>query len=234
MEKLGEGIDSPADVERLTKVAFSFTIRDSSFKRISSGWGCKYVEPDEAYGRHVFCRPRLNAPRGHCPDDVWEVLWSLVPPSSRILDPHLIYTPPTHGTSLRTCLLNCGKHKDSPMVFFVWTKDGDIIGGYAPIVWHLTHKYTNLSVLTHPADDSFMFRKLHTVPSGHDVQVYLWSGNNDMLMQGSETFGLIFGGDGPAITIDRDFKRVATQKSVTFDSPALAQPEDASPGCQMV
>merc|ERR1712039_393645 len=206
-----------SEIDQLSKAAFSFEVKDMSMARVSSFWGSEYVAPRTAdYKPHMFCRPRLFPPRGHCPDDLWAALWAWVPTSCRIFDPHLVYTPSTHGTSLRTCLEICKKNQESPMIFFVYTKEGDIIGGFSPNIFVRTNGYFKLRDLRRPAEDAFVFRKLHT---REKAEMFSWSGANDMLLKASEMDGLVFGGDAAAISLNKDMNRATTSSSASFGSP---------------
>jgi len=236
LENLGEGMTTCTAIDQLSKAAFSFVIKDTSMARVSSFWGSEYVAPrTNDYKPHMFCRPRLFPPRGHCPDDLWASLWAWVPTSCRIFDPHLVYTPGTHGTSLRTCLEICKKHQESPMIFFVYTKEGDIIGGFSPNIFVRTNGYFKLRELRRPAEDAFVFRKLHTRKG---VDVFSWSGFNEMLLKASDIDGLVFGGDAAAVAIGRDMHRASTSTSATFSSPVLVLPlpdeEDTNEGADGV
>lgn len=223
LDKLGEGFSSPSEVDTLSKAAFSFQSLDVSFARVSSLYGSKYVAPKMA--NHIFCRPRLFSPRGHCPDELWEFLWSCVPSSCRIFDPRLVYTPAAHGTSMRTCLENCSKHHEAPMVFFVYTPEGDIIGGFSPSIWLRTSGYVNLVDIRRSVEDSFVFRRLHD----HQPEHFAWTGANPFLMQASELHGLVFGGNGAAIAISHDMVWATTRASATFQSPMLVETRTATP-----
>jgi len=183
---------------------------------MSSVWGCEYVTP--ILKSHIFCRPRLFEPRGSCPDKIWEMLWPEVPEWSRILDPRLVHAKSTHGTFLRTVFGCCDEYENAPMIFFVFTQAGDIIGGYSPHLWVRTKDYMDVMGLIRPAEDAFVFRKLVT---GDKLDIFPWSGNNGMLLQAHERNGLNFGGEGVAISIDKELSRGSTSVSKTFDSPAL-------------
>jgi len=177
----------------------------------------------------MFCRPRLFEPRGKCPDEVWEALWSWVPQTCRILDPRLIYSPQLHGTSLHTCLELAAKHADCPMFFFVFTTTGHILGGFSPQMWTRTHNYMKLVDLIRPAEDAFVFRRDQQEKA---VDVFVWSGQNELLLHASEASGLIFGGDEVALSIGSCLSRGGTSPSKSFNSPVLlkSKQEDDSTG----
>jgi len=223
VECLGHGLeDSPEAIDALTKAAFSLRMHTrDGINRMSSVWGCEYVAP--VVKNHIFCRPRLHEPRGSCPDKIWEMLWPEVPEMTRILDPRLVHTKSTHGTLLRTLFARCDEYEDAPMIFFVFTQAGDIIGGYSPHLWVRNKDYMDVMSLMRPVADAFVFRKLRT---GDKLEVFPWTGDNGMLLQAHERSGLNFGGDGVAISIDKEFSRGSTSASKTFDSPALVPSAD--------
>jgi len=225
LASLGEGCCTTTSIDALTKAAFSFRVRIMT--RVDEAWGSDYVSPKTARAApHVFCRPRLFPPRGHCPDAVWEVVWAWVPTWCRVLDPHLIYTPSSQGTSLRTCLEVCKKHQDSPMIFFTYTREGDIIGGFSPVVWVRTSGYLKLTNLRRSPEDAFVFRRLK---SDGKTQVWTWSGLNELLMNASELHGLTFGGDGSAVYIHKDMVNATTRACASFSSPTLVAPPGTDP-----
>lgn len=205
------------EVEALSKVAYSLPIKNLSMARVSSSWKISYAAPKKTYEKHIFCRPRLYEPRGNVPNAVWEAIWPWVPANCRVYDPHLIYVPVMDGTSLRTCLEKCKKHKDSAMVFFAYGKNMDIMGGFSPTIWSRTSGYLDLLSFARAAEDAFVFRRLR----GGSVDVYPWTGKNQMLLQGSELHGLIFGGDDAAIHINKDLQRAASSTCKSFNSPPL-------------
>eukprot|EP00931_Biecheleriopsis_adriatica_P017670 TRINITY_DN12584_c0_g4_i1.p1 TRINITY_DN12584_c0_g4~~TRINITY_DN12584_c0_g4_i1.p1 ORF type:complete len:785 (+),score=180.64 TRINITY_DN12584_c0_g4_i1:38-2356(+) len=208
------------EVDVLTKIAFSLPLKNLAFGRVTSIWNISYAGPD--YGsKHIFCRPRLFEPRGNVPDELWEKLWSYVPANCRIFDPMLVYLPVKHGTSLRTCLENCKQHKDAPMIFFLYSKAGDIIGGFSPVIWVRTHGYIDPMSTTRGCEDAFVFRRLHGSKS--DVDVFLWSGENQMLLDASEISGLIFGGDSASIHVHKELQRATSCASHSFGAPPLLQ-----------
>lgn len=221
LDTMGGEYSTFSSIDRLSKAAFSRIIEDASVARVNSFWGSAYVTPKTGGNRkHMFCRPRLFPPRGKVPDVVWEALWPWIPTSCRIFDPHLIYTPSSHGTSMRTCLEVCRKHPEAPMFFFIYTEDGDIIGGYSPCVWLRTHGYVNHRDLRRPAETAFVFRKL----SSSVTEVWPWMGANEMLFDASELHGLSFGGQNAAVAISKDMQRATTSASATFGSPILLSP----------
>lgn len=225
LDTLGQGFTTFSSLESLTKAAFSRIIEDFTMTRLNSEWGSQYVAPKTSdYQRHMFCRPRLFAPRGHCTDEVWEEIWGWVPRACRIFDPHLVYTPSTHGTSMRTLFEIGKKSPDAPMFFFCYSKEGDVIGGYSPGIWSRTNGYMKPSQLRRPAEDSFVFRKL-AGEAGNSTEVWPWSGKNEMLFNASELHGLIFGGQSAAISIGKDMTRCTTSPSATFNSPTLVVPQ---------
>jgi len=212
--------ETPDAIDNMTKVAYSMVLQEGGLARQTSTWGSAYIAPKKDYSPHIFCRPRLFEPRGKCPDEVWETLWSFVPQTCRILDPRLIYTPAVHGTSLRTCLEITKKHKESPMVFFLFTTSGDIIGGFSPQMWVRTSGYLRLSELSRPVEDAFVFRRLRGQKT---AEAFCWSGDNELVLQASEVSGMAFGGDSAAIFINKDLLRAHTSSSQSFRSPPLLQ-----------
>jgi len=227
LQNLGSGLgESPEIIDSMTKTAFSVTL-SQRFGRVSSVWGSDFVSPED--GSKMFCRPRLFEPRGKCPDEVWEALWSWVPQTCRILDPRLIYSPQLHGTSLHTCLELAAKHADCPMFFFVFTTTGHILGGFSPQMWTRTHNYMKLVDLIRPAEDAFVFRRDQQEKA---VDVFVWSGQNELLLHASEASGLIFGGDEVALSIGSCLSRGGTSPSKSFNSPVLlkSKQEDDSTG----
>ena len=164
-----------------------------------------------------FAGPRLYEPRGNVPNAVWEAIWPWVPANCRVYDPHLIYVPVTDGTSLRTCLEKCKKNKDAAMVFCAYGKNSDIMGGFSPTIWVRSSGYLDLLSFARAAEDAFVFRRLQ----GGAVDVYSWTGSNQMLLQASEMHGLIFGGDDAAIHINQDLQRATSSASKSFNSPPL-------------
>lgn len=217
--------DTPESSDCLTKTAFSFSISNDDFSRESSRWVAPdYLKTDDdKKHRHIFCRPRLFEPRGLCPDEVWEAVWSWVPETCRIFDPRLVYSPSEHGTSLRTCLEISKNHAESPMIFFLYTPNGDILGGFSPTSWIRTTGYVDLLSLPRVADDAFVFRKLK---AEEKTDIFPWSGGNRYLFQASEIHGLVFGGNDPAITVHKDLQRASTGASQTFGSPSLLGSRD--------
>eukprot|EP00928_Gymnodinium_smaydae_P070341 TRINITY_DN54193_c0_g1_i1.p1 TRINITY_DN54193_c0_g1~~TRINITY_DN54193_c0_g1_i1.p1 ORF type:complete len:755 (-),score=167.31 TRINITY_DN54193_c0_g1_i1:90-2354(-) len=232
LANLGKTVsDSVESLDSLTKHAWSMRFASAGVGAMSSIYMPAFMESSAAK-RHIFCRPRLFEPRGNAPDDMWEEIWSWVPESCRIFDPQMIYLPGTHGTSSRTCLDLCKKHEDAPMIFFVYTEKGDIMGGFAPAVWRRTSGagWVDLLSLIRGAEDSFVFRKLSG--QGSETEVFPWTGNNRMLYQASELHGFVFGSEKAAISIDKDLVRGATAPCETFGSPALLadSASPASPG----
>jgi len=218
LQNLGHDLgDTPDAIDNMTKVAYSMVLKEDGLARQSSNWGSTYVSPKMDYMPHIFCRPRLFEPCGKCPGEVWEVLWSFVPQTCRILDPRLIYSPAVHGTSLRTCLEITKKYAESPMMFFLFTTSGDIIGGFSPQMLVRTSGYLRLSELSRPVEDAFVFRRL----CGRTVEVFVWSGENELILQASEVSGMAFGGDAPAISINKDLQRAHSSSSQSFRSPPL-------------
>ncbi|CAE7677884.1 CUL3A, partial [Symbiodinium sp. CCMP2456] len=188
--------------------------------RASSSWKISYAAPKQAYEKHMFCRPRLYEPRGSVPDEVWEAIWPWVPANCRVFDPHLIYTPVVDGTSLRTCLEKCKKCRDAAMCFFVYSEFGDILGGFSPVIWARTSGYLDLMTSFRAAEDAFVFRRLQGKST---VDVFTWTGANQMLMQASELHGLIFGGDDAAVHVNKDLTRATSSASRSFSSPPLLE-----------
>ncbi|CAK0811098.1 unnamed protein product, partial [Prorocentrum cordatum] len=166
----GGSLEDP-DVDSLAKAAFSIQLRDMGMAKVSSAEGSLFVRAAEGELR-IFCRPRLHAPRGNCPDELWAYLWPFVPARYRILDPQLVYLPSMHGTSLRTCLELCKAHIDHPMVFFLYTPRGDIIGGFSPLIWRKTNGYLALREVVCAVDDAFAFQ----LPAGSKERVSLLLG----------------------------------------------------------
>ena len=205
------------EVEALSKVAYSLPIKNLSMARVSSSWKISYAAPKQSYEKHLFCRPRLYEPRGNVPNAVWEAIWPWVPANCRVYDPHLVYVPVMDGTSLRTCLEKCKKNKDAAMVFFAYGKNLDIMGGFSPTIWARTSGYLDLMSFARAAEDAFVFRRLQ----GGSVDVYPWTGANQMLMQASEMNGLVFGGDDAAIHINKDLQRASSSSCKSFNSPPL-------------
>mmetsp|Transcript_1114 Transcript_1114/g.2454 ORF Transcript_1114/g.2454 Transcript_1114/m.2454 type:complete len:820 (-) Transcript_1114:50-2509(-) len=226
LSNLGAGLTNFDALEAWTKAAFSRLIEDNTMVRVNSNWGSDFVAP-RSTRRHVFCRPRLFPPRGLCPDVVWEAVWSWVPTSSRIFDPHLVYSPSMNGTSLRSMLEICKKHSESPMIFFCYTKEGDVIGGYSPNIWVRTHGYLKANQLRRPAEDAFVFRSLI---GGTETEVWPWSGGNEMLLDASELHGLCFGSQNAAVFINKDMTRCTSSSSATFGSPMLVSPHRVAEG----
>lgn len=225
LNSLGESCCTTSSIDELTKAAFTINLRDLGMGRLSETWGSDYVAPKSGVSMpHMFCRPRLFPPRGHCPDAAWEVIWAWVPTWCRVLDPYLVYTPSSQGTSLRTCLEVCRKHQDSPMIFFAYTQQGDIIGGFSPVVFVRTSGYLKLTGLRRSPEDAFVFRRRKSTGA---TEVWTWSGRNDMLMNASEVHGLMFGGDSAAIYIHKDMVRATTSACASFSSPTLVPPSDA-------
>jgi len=224
LRSLGSSLaNEPHAIDGLTKVAYALSLGKTNMARVSCAWGSSFAAPKMDGGRHMFCRPRLFDPRGNCPDELWEVIWPWVPSNYRIFDPRMIYTPGRDGTSLRTCLELCKKYEESPMIFFVYSKSGDIIGGFSPHIWVRTSGYLKMSDLKRGADDAFVFRKLQGKAGAHG-EVFAWTGANEMLFSGSEVDGLVFGGDSAAISLNRDLTRAQTAASATFNSPILIEP----------
>ncbi|CAK0811099.1 unnamed protein product, partial [Prorocentrum cordatum] len=227
LEGLGVDLHAAAaqllqDVDSLAKAAFSIQLRDMGMAKVSSAEGSLFVRAAEGELR-IFCRPRLHAPRGNCPDELWAYLWPFVPARYRILDPQLVYLPSMHGTSLRTCLELCKAHIDHPMVFFLYTPRGDIIGGFSPLIWRKTNGYLALREVVCAVDDAFAFQ----LPAGSKApRIFHWTGSNELLLQASETSGLHFGGDGPAVFVRPCLTRAQTSASRSFDSPPLTAPAD--------
>jgi hypothetical protein len=222
--------ETPDAIDNLTKVAYSMVLQEGALARQTSTWGSEYVSPKRDYTPHIFCRPRLFEPRGKCPDEVWETIWAFVPQTCRILDPRLIFSPAVHGTSLRTCLEITKKYKENPMIFFLFTTSGDIIGGYSPQMFIRTSGYLRLSELSRPVEDAFVFRRL----CGQKfAETFCWSGDNEFVLQASEVSGLAFGGDSAAISINKDLLRAHTSSSQSFRSPPLLQAdiEDGDVSC---
>lgn len=210
---------SHEEVEVLSKVAYSLQIKSFSMARVSSSWRISYAAPKKGYEKHLFCRPRLYEPRGNVPNAVWEAIWPWVPANSRVYDPHLIYVPVMDGTSLRTCLEKCKKNKDAAMVFFAYGRNMDIMGGFSPAIWSRTSGYLDLLSCARASEDAFVFRRLR----GGAVDVYPWTGANQMLLQASEMHGLIFGGNDAAIHINKDLQRATSSASKSFNSPPLLE-----------
>jgi len=210
---------TPDVLEKLSRLAFSFNLSGIT-GLVSSGWLTGGIAPNANVPLHIFCRPRLFEPRGNCPDRVWEKIWAWVPDSCRIFDPHLVYLPAQHGTSMRTCLEKCKKHSDCPMVFFVYSLQGDIIGGFSPSMMVRTSgAYLDVTSMRRTVDDAFVFRSLRGNKGAADI--YMWSGRNNFLLQASELSDFVFGGDSPAIQIGVDMLKCTTAKSETFASPSL-------------
>lgn len=208
------------EVNALTKVAYSLPLRNLSMARVSSSWKISYAAPKQAYEKHMFCRPRLYEPRGSVPDEIWEAIWPWVPANCRVFDPHLIYTPVVDGTSLRTCLEKCKKCRDAAMCFFVYSEFGDMLGGFSPVIWARTSGYLDLMTSFRAAEDAFVFRRLQGKST---VDVFTWTGANQMLMQASELHGLIFGGDDAAVHVNKDLTRATSSASRSFSSPPLLE-----------
>eukprot|EP00439_Symbiodinium_sp_Y106_P079871 s653_g18.t1 len=202
------------------QVAYSLPLRNLSMARVSSSWKISYAAPKQAYEKHLFCRPRLYEPRGSVPDEIWEAIWPWVPANCRVFDPHLIYTPVVDGTSLRTCLEKCKKCRDAAMCFFVYSEFGDILGGFSPVIWARTSGYLDLMTSFRAAEDAFVFRRLQGKTT---VDVFTWTGANQMLMQASELHGLIFGGDDAAVHVNKDLTRATSSASRSFSSPPLLE-----------
>lgn len=135
LEGLGETLDNAEALESLTKAAFVMQVHSASFRRVSMKPVRIETLPKAHTQNHLFCRPRLFEPRGSCPDDLWPPLWAELAASFRIYDPQLVYCPGMHGTSVRTCLEICKNHQGSPMIFFLYTLEGVILGGFSPAIW---------------------------------------------------------------------------------------------------
>merc|ERR1719433_837368 len=117
---------SPQDLDNFTKAAFAQKLSEGR-RRMSSTMVSDIISPTTNLSG-IFCRPRLFEPRGRCPDDLWVATWPRVHELCRALDPHLVYTPNDQGRSLRSVLSICKNHARDPMVFFVYSAVGDILG----------------------------------------------------------------------------------------------------------
>jgi len=217
-----------AQLDELMKGAFAARLR-RSMKLVSSiATDVSSMNSRLLRGR-LLCRPRLHQPRGFPPEEVWEAIWGWVPEIYRVLDPRLIYSSATDGRSLRTLLQKCKHHELAPMVFFVYSVSGALLGGFSPVMWRKTDGYLDLTGRL-GVDESFVFRR--TEPS-EDADVFLWSGRNSLLFQASEVEGLLYGGDGASIFVDKDLKWACTTESKSFladlnhleeEGPAAEQP----------
>jgi len=87
----------------------------------------------------------------------------------------------------------------------------------------------NLVDLCRPAEDAFVFRRDQQERA---VDVFVWSGQNELLFQASEASGLVFGGDEVALSIGSCLSRGGTRPSKSFNSPVLlkSKHEDDSIG----
>lgn len=225
LKRVGDSItDEPTVLDSLTKTAFAFKLETATRRRMSSTLVSTQIDRKKGVG-HVFCRPRLYEPRGACPDVLWQAIWPWVPHLHRSLDPKLIYTLSSHGRMLKTMLHKCidKNNVDNPMIFFVYSAAGDIIGGFSPIPWSQTGgSYIDCCSLRGSAADAFVFRKLS---SGGVPEVFPWTGRNERLFFASDQLGLGFGGDGVAIGVDKDLTWVHTSPSETFECPSLCPPD---------
>jgi len=87
-------------------------------------------------------------------------------------------------------------------------------------MWVRTSGYLSLSELTRPVEDAFVFRRLRGQKS---AETFVWSGDNEFVLQASEVSGMAFGGDSAAIFINKDLARAHTNSSRSFRSPPLLQ-----------
>jgi len=213
----------PQEVDRLTKTAFAAALGGAFRKRASATLSTSFLARKLDLN-HVFCRPRLFEPRGACPDDLWQAIWPWVPEVCRVFDPHLVYTPGTDGRAIRTVLAKCEPHSSEPMIFFVYSAAGDIVGGFSPVPWLRSSSYVDCSKLTSSTSpgSSFVFRRLS---GGGKPEVFPWTSQNDQLLLASEQHGLHFGGDGVAVSVDRDLVRASTHASASFSCPSLLPQE---------
>mmetsp|Transcript_17579 Transcript_17579/g.31728 ORF Transcript_17579/g.31728 Transcript_17579/m.31728 type:complete len:809 (+) Transcript_17579:28-2454(+) len=218
-------------LEELVKAAFAVRLRRSlklvsSYQTSATSMGI--ARSTVSRGR-LLCRPRLHEPRGLPPEEVWEAIWGWVPEIYRVLDPRLTYSTASDGRSLRTLMQKCKQNELAPMIFFAYTLDGALLGGFSPVMWRKTDGYLDLTGRL-GVEESFVFRR--TSPSD-DTDVFLWSGRNTLLFQASEVEGLLFGGDGASIYVDKDMKWACTTESTSFladlslvdeEGPAPEQP----------
>mmetsp|Transcript_32303 Transcript_32303/g.71492 ORF Transcript_32303/g.71492 Transcript_32303/m.71492 type:complete len:802 (-) Transcript_32303:62-2467(-) len=209
-----EGLDKDhTKLEEVVKAAFAVRLR-RSLKLVSSyhtSGTSMGIRSTLSRGR-LLCRPRLHEPRGLPPEEVWEAIWGWVPEIYRVLDPRLTYSTASDGRSLRTLMQKCKHHELAPMIFFAYTMDGALLGGFSPVMWRKTDGYLDLTGRL-GVEESFVFRRT----SAKDyTDVYLWSGRNCLLFQSSEVEGLSFGGDGASIYVDKDMKWACTTESTSF------------------
>jgi len=219
--ELGRGLSyDPDTLDRLTKVAFSLSIEGKAYMNMSSIVPCPYLADDKC--RMMLCRPRLFEPRGSCPEEVWQDIWSCVPRNFRILDPRLVYSSVMHGRSLRTLLKHCQDETDGPpMIFFVYTIDGDIVGGVSPIIWTKTSRDTYIEVtsIRRPVSSSSVFGR----DNGCETKTFSWASKNQFLFLASDSVGLLFGGDDVAVHVNTELNKGSTAASASFDSPVLLE-----------
>eukprot|EP01053_Blabericola_migrator_P005274 Blabericola_migrator_1__5273@NODE_2708_length_2438_cov_58_282581_g1673_i1_p2_GENE_NODE_2708_length_2438_cov_58_282581_g1673_i1NODE_2708_length_2438_cov_58_282581_g1673_i1_p2_ORF_typecomplete_len233_score20_05TLD/PF07534_16/3_9e20_NODE_2708_length_2438_cov_58_282581_g1673_i115462244 len=206
----------PDLMNSLTKVAYRLQIRANN-------------EPLSKFTSHdvptpylrIAHMPKLYRPRLHdsshvVEDNQWEILWRWVPSSARILDPMLKFTSFKHGHSIKAIHRVLWDEDDKPMVFFLKTIRGDIIGGICPFPFKVDSRCMS-------ADSDLSSASVFQL---HPNQLnYQYSGAASTIMSVTQNH-IIFGSNAPAIMIDKDLLNGHTAPSETFNSPKLVSSED--------
>ncbi|KAK2198402.1 bifunctional TLDc domain/Rab-GTPase-TBC domain superfamily/Rab-GTPase-TBC domain [Babesia duncani] len=207
------GLDQKLNIDEVTKVAYSFRLRQINEKYKNSNAPSPYLMPVKI---KTFYRPRLAGSSLVFPDHAWESLWGWIAPAYRILDPIRTFSTQADGSGLIALVKRLREFKKpcAPGLLFLSTQCGSILGCFIPQVLSEPNQgqYTSNSlVLQH---DSFVFTM------GPQEQVYKWSGKNSSGIHLSID-QIMVGGNGPALIISKRFDRGYSAECASYNSPQL-------------
>eukprot|EP00922_Rhytidocystis_sp_ex-Travisia-forbesii_P005004 GHVS01007312.1.p1 GENE.GHVS01007312.1~~GHVS01007312.1.p1 ORF type:complete len:1022 (-),score=175.44 GHVS01007312.1:1100-4165(-) len=202
--------ESAIKLNSLTKMAYRFKIRSKrhGFNRVTSECPSPYLM---SVRMHHFYRPRLSVPSQLLSDSQWEVLWSWLPNSMRILDPVLAYCSNRDGMSITALMKKMDGPQHQPILFIIQTMEGELFGGFSPFAFTYSGKEVN-----DMKSDAFVFTL------APEEQAYWWTGMNQTFMECQRTHIYIGGGD-IAIYIDSELRSGRSRASASFNSPPLAK-----------
>lgn len=180
----------------------------------------EWISPTASRGYIAFKRTHSNPSQIVSTDELIEIIRNLDPILSQINKPIPLFCTASHGYSLNTLYSRAENSRESLLI--LETAKSEVIGAFCTDSWTLKNR-------TEPKryygkGGCFVF-KIRPKPN----EFYFWNESNNRDKSKSEMFQRATGdsleigggGQGPAISIDKDINKGSSTMSSTFNNPCL-------------
>jgi len=205
------------DADEVIKIAFSINISKSKILKLNQ----KNHEKKSYINENTltYYLPKIEKTSKIILREHWEFLWGWLPHRYRIMDPVFVYDASENGYSLVSYVTQ--SKSISPQILIFQTTKKEIFGAFIGEPWENQKKTKGY----------FGTRETFVWTLQPQPAKYGWSeGNNDyfMLSDFNNSSIQIGGGTGPAIWIDTDIDKGATNESSTFGNKLLCSEKEFS------